>query len=71
MKNTVTDLSLLILAAQLAACQQSSKPLEQPSCQEAGGSAKVERPQFLMNLSVGNTGWFSSPIAWDLDGDGM
>jgi len=30
----------------------------------------VSAPAFVMNLSIGNTGWFSSPAVLDLDGDG-
>jgi hypothetical protein len=30
----------------------------------------VAEPEFVMNLSIGNTGWFSSPAVVDLGGDG-
>jgi len=30
----------------------------------------VSEPRFIRNLSIGNTGWFSSPAVFDLDGDG-
>ena len=39
-------------------------------CVSAGGTAKVERPQFVRNIPTGETGWFASPGLVDLNGDG-
>lgn len=41
-----------------------------PSCEPSGGTEKVAAPTFVRNLAAGETGWFSSPAALDLDGDG-
>ncbi len=40
------------------------------TCEDVGGDTSVSKPELLMNLSIGNTGWFSSPAVYDLDGDG-
>ncbi|MBN1770659.1 MAG: VCBS repeat-containing protein [Deltaproteobacteria bacterium] len=51
----------------LAACEETrSTP---PTCGPAArpGSGELE---FVRNLSIGNTGWFSSPAVLDLDGNG-
>mgnify|MGYP001812634641 FL=1 len=50
----------------------SDKPTEvfNQTCQDGGGSTSVTEPRFVRNLSIGNTGWFSSPAVYDLDADG-
>ncbi len=40
------------------------------TCPEDGGDTHVSRPRFVMNLAIGNTGWYSSPAVVDIDGDG-
>ncbi len=40
------------------------------TCQDRGGSTSVAEPRFVRNLTIGNTGWFSSPAVYDLDHDG-
>ena len=40
------------------------------TCPDRGGSTFVAEPRFVRNLSIGNTGWFSSPAVYDLDHDG-
>ena len=62
-------LALVILAAACLSCKKD-RPLENPTCGAAGGGSSVARPQLVMQLSNGNTGWYASPIAYDLDGDG-
>jgi hypothetical protein len=39
-------------------------------CRAPGVSAAVQKPEFVRNISTGETGWFSSPAVVDLDGDG-
>jgi hypothetical protein len=48
----------------------SDKAVFNTTCEDADGSASVRRPTFVRNLSIGNTGWFSSPAVYDLDGNG-
>ncbi|WP_245678319.1 FG-GAP repeat domain-containing protein [Chondromyces crocatus] len=51
-----------------------SKPLpDAPSCVVAGGSATVSAPELRMELMDRRyeSGWLSSPVAADLDGDGV
>jgi hypothetical protein len=40
------------------------------TCADVGGGTSVSAPELLFNVSIGNTGWFSSPAVYDLDGDG-
>ena len=40
------------------------------ACKSENGTAAVQKPVFVRNLDTGETGWFSSPAAVDLDGDG-
>ncbi len=57
-----------LLALLSAACGDDSRSTN-PTCTPAaspGGAA----PVFVRNLSIGNTGWFSSPAVVDLDADG-
>jgi len=60
-------LGALVLA--LAGCGDDKKQYE-PTCQDMGGTSSVSKPELVHNLSIGNTGWFSSPAVYDLDGDG-
>jgi hypothetical protein len=39
------------------------------TCVSEGGTAAVQKPTFVRNLSTGETGWFASPALVDLDGD--
>jgi hypothetical protein len=59
--------SALVVLASCPSCK--AKPFNR-TCEDQGGDASVSRPQFVRNLSIGNTGWFSSPAVYDLDGDG-
>jgi hypothetical protein len=40
------------------------------ACKSTGGTAAVQKPTFVRNIAAGETGWFSSPAVFDLDGDG-
>jgi FG-GAP-like repeat len=40
------------------------------ACKAAGGTAKTQPPTFVRNIKSNETGWFSSPLVVDLDGDG-
>ncbi len=40
------------------------------ACKGAGGTERVAAPSFVRNIASGETGWFSSPVIVDLDGDG-
>jgi hypothetical protein len=40
------------------------------ACKSGGGTAPVQKPQFVRNIAAGETGWFSSPGVADLDGNG-
>lgn len=62
-------LFIALVALSVLSCNKR-KPLKNQTCSDAGGSSNVAEPQLVMNLSIGNTGWFSSPIAYDLTGDG-
>ncbi|HUT77713.1 MAG TPA: VCBS repeat-containing protein [Polyangia bacterium] len=64
------SLLALALAALFAGCGDGDKKKFNPTCEDVGGSASVAEPDFVRNLSIGNTGWFSSPAVVDLDGDG-
>ncbi len=58
------------LAVAVLACPACKKKAFNRTCEDQGGDTTVSRPQFVRNLSIGNTGWFSSPAVYDLDGDG-
>jgi hypothetical protein len=58
--------NLLAIAVLLAAC---SGPDPYPPTCPVGPSPSTAAPVFVRNLEIGNTGWFSSPAAVDLDGD--
>lgn len=61
-------LAAFVAATAVAGCNESrSEPA--PTCGPAArpGGGELE---FVRNLSIGNTGWFSSPAVLDLDGDG-
>jgi hypothetical protein len=66
MDTKATWLAVALVAA-VPACK--AKPFN-ATCTDEGGSTAVSRPEFVMNLSIGNTGWYSSPAVVDLDGDG-
>jgi hypothetical protein len=59
-------LLLVALPSALAACDGASAT--QPTCPAAARRGNAA-PVFVRNLSIGNTGWFSSPAVVDLDGD--
>lgn len=40
-----------------------------PVCEVGAGDGEVQAPEHLMSIS-GHTGWFASPVIYDLDGDG-
>lgn len=50
-------------------CKDDAKIFNQ-TCEDVGGGTSVAAPEHLFNVSIGNTGWFSSPAVYDLDGDG-
>ncbi len=63
--------NLAVLAAAvaaLAACDGAAPPYR-PTCAPAAALGSGA-PRFVRNLSIGNTGWFSSPAVIDLDADG-
>jgi len=68
--NTRQTLMLLSAALWAACCGGDSKEPFNPTCEDLGGTAAVKAPTFVRNLSIGNTGWFSSPAVIDLDGNG-
>ncbi|MGO9834451.1 MAG: FG-GAP repeat domain-containing protein [Polyangiaceae bacterium] len=41
-----------------------------PACAAGTSAGAVQKPTFLFNLAPGETGWFSSPGVYDLNGDG-
>lgn len=41
-----------------------------PSCAAGASAGPVQKPTLLFNLAAGETGWFSSPAVYDLNGDG-
>ena len=61
-------LSVFALAALAGGC--SNEKIYNQTCEDVGGDTSVSKPELLMNLSIGNTGWFSSPAVYDLDGNG-
>jgi hypothetical protein len=69
-RNTLGTSTILLFAMVLAFAGCDDKAKFNPTCDDAGGSASVTRPEFVRNLSIGNTGWFSSPTVYDLDGNG-
>ncbi len=62
--------SVLILILLSFGCSEKPTQVFNQTCQDGGGSTSVTEPRFVRNLSIGNTGWFSSPAVYDLDGDG-
>ena len=58
-----------LMIVSLGCGEQSKEPFNR-TCKDDGGSTGVSEPRFVRNLSIGNTGWFSSPAVYDLDGDG-
>lgn len=62
--------AILTLAATIAAFGCSDKKVYNQTCQDVGGDTSVSKPTLVTNLQIGNTGWFSSPAVYDLDGDG-
>ena len=62
--------TVALLAALAAGGCGDGTRLYAPTCDAAGGDTSVSRPELLFNLQIGNTGWFSSPAVYDLDGDG-
>ena len=65
-----TPLLFVCLIILFSGCGDESKDTFNKTCEDAGGSGSVSEPRFIRNLSIGNTGWFSSPAVYDLDGDG-
>ena len=61
-------ITLLIILS--ISCTNNPIPPFNQTCQDRGGSTSVTEPRFVRNLSIGNTGWFSSPALYDLDFDG-
>jgi hypothetical protein len=59
----------LLACAALAAGACKDRPFNR-TCDDEGGDRNVSRPELVANLSIGNTGWYSSPAVHDLDGDG-
>ena len=59
-----------VLALLLLSASCSSRDPYAPVCTPAASPPAAAAPAFVRNLSIGNTGWFSSPAAVDLDGDG-
>lgn len=53
----------------LAGCDEDHQ-IYDPTCPDVGGDTSVSEPTLVTNLQIGNTGWFSSPAIFDLDGDG-
>jgi len=41
-----------------------------PACAVGKSAGAVQKPTFVRNISPGETGWFSSPAVYDLDGNG-
>jgi len=65
--NTLIVVMLAVLF--MSGCNRG-KDAYNSTCEDVGGDTKVSKPKFVRNLSIGNTGWFSSPAIYDLDGDG-
>ena len=65
----VTAFAICLLLGS-SGCGEQPKELFNRTCEDDGGSTDVAEPRFVRNLSIGNTGWFSSPAVYDLDGDG-
>ncbi len=62
---------LVLLFAMVApGCENTPGSYASVCDSAAHPSSRVAAPQFVRNLSIGNTGWFSSPVAYDLTGDG-
>jgi hypothetical protein len=58
------------MAFGIAGCGKDKKKPFEPTCDDLGGGNSVDEPELVHNLQIGNTGWFSSPAVYDLDGDG-
>ena len=52
--------SVFLISLMLGCIDLSNEPFNK-TCKDDGGSISVTKPQFVRNLSIGNTGWFSSP----------
>ena len=61
---------VLLLCLLSFGCSDKPTELFNRTCQDEGGNTSVAEPLFVRNLSIGNTGWFSSPAVYDLDADG-
>src|SRR5262245_31557028 len=58
--------STTILSVLLVACSSKDGSIQEtPACKRGSGTAGVERPAFVMNVSA-DTGWFSSPAIVEL-----
>ena len=68
-QNIVAYIVVCLLLLSVSCTDKPNLPFNQ-TCQDMGGTASVAEPRFLRNLSIGNTGWFSSPAVFDLDHDG-
>ena len=60
---------IAVMAAAALGCNEEGKVFN-PTCEDVGGDTSVSEPTLITNLQIGNTGWFSSPAIFDLDGDG-
>jgi hypothetical protein len=58
-----------VISLMIGCSNSSNKPFNK-TCTDDGGSTAVIEPRFVRNLTIGNTGWFSSPAVYDLEGDG-
>ena len=63
-------LALVMACGILAGCEDTPSSYGRVCDRADHPSSAVQKPEFVRNLSIGNTGWFSSPAAFDLDGDG-
>ncbi len=70
MKHAVIQIVMLCLTVISPGCGDKPEDPFNKTCTDAGGSTAIITPQFVRNLTIGNTGWFSSPAVYDLDGDG-
>ena len=61
---------IAVFAFAVLTCGCKDEKTYNQTCEDVGGDTSVSKPELLMNLSIGNTGWFSSPAVYDLDGDG-
>jgi hypothetical protein len=63
--------ALAIIGFGSLGCEEQKKTYDTVCAPSSLPSKDVARPEFLMSLSIGNTGWFSPPMVYDLDGDGQ